>query len=159
MLTFGIQIMKSGEAFNTRFLPIMWDENIGPVEVDPYGPGGGFTVYASGPQAMAVMSQISGYGTRLVYLSSSLNPYNNGFYKTTRRTAGIEYQIRDALTASERGAPNLFWDFQIGSFGEFDFGETKANSKISKSNAKYLRENFGLTEGIYELIQQTYTTE
>jgi len=156
MLTFGIQVMKTGEAFNTMYLPLMWHQDMGPVEVDPYGPPGEFTVYESGMQAMSVMSQIGSYGTRLVYLNSDMFAANNTTYKMSSRTSSIEFQIRDAATASDRGAKNRFWNVSTNSFQEVNFSSTKNNASISVPEANELRTR-NLPSGIYELIQQTYS--
>ena len=150
--------MKTGEAFNTRYLPIMWHQDMGPVEVDPYGPPGEFTVYESGMQAMSIMSQIGSYGTRLVYLNSDMFAANNTYRKTSSRTSSIEFQIRDADTSSKRGARNRFWNVKTNSFEEISFTSTKQNSKISVQEASELRGR-ELPSGIYELIQQTYSIE
>lgn len=153
MLTFGIQVMKTGEAFNSRYLPIMWDENAGPVEVDPYGPSE-FTVYSSGQQAMYIMQQLNGYGVRLVYLPSAQFPANNNFSRTTQRTATLEFQIRDALTASNRGPTNRFYNKSTGEFQEVTFGSSRGNASIRYTDAKDIRTLIGNLGGIYELVQQ-----
>jgi len=158
MLTFGIQVMKTGEAFESRYLPVMWNQDIGPVEVDPYGPPGEFTVYESGMQAMFIMSQLNSYGTRLVYLSSDMFGANNTTYKMSSRTSSIEFQIRDAATASDRGAINRFWNVSTNSFQEVNFSSTKNNASISVPEANELRTR-NLPSGIYELIQQTYSAK
>lgn len=153
MLTFGIQIMKTGEAFNTRYNPIMWDENAGPVQVNPYEPGE-FTVYSSGQQAMFVMQQLNGYGVRLVYLPSGQFPANNNTSRTAQRSAILEYQIRDALTASNRGPTNLFYNKFSGEFQEVAFGSSRGDTNIRYTDAKDIRDVIGNLGGIYELVQQ-----
>lgn len=153
MLTFGIQIMKTGEAFNSRYNPVMWNENEGPVQVDPYGPLE-FTVYSSGQQAMFVMQQIIGYGVRLVYLPSEQFPANNNNSKTSPRTSILEYQIRDALTASKRGSTNLFYNKFSGEFEEVAFASSRGDASIRYTDAKDIRTLIGNLGGIYELVQQ-----
>ena len=153
MLTFGIQLMKTGEAFDTRYNPIMWNENEGPVQVDPYGPSE-FTVYSSGQQAMYIMQQINGYGVRLVYLPSGQYPANNDFSRTSQRTATLEYQIRDALTASNRGPTNLFYNKFSGEFQEVAFGSSRGDTNIRYTDAKDIRSLIADLGGIYELVQQ-----
>ena len=154
MLTFAIQIMKTGEAFSTSYNPIMWNENQGPVQVNPYEPGD-FTVYSSGQQAMYVMQQISGNGIRLVYLPSGQFPANNNTSRTSERTAILEYQVRDALTASKRGgAKNRFYNKSTGEFQEVAFNSSRGDSNIRYTDAKDIRDLIGSIGGIYELVQQ-----
>jgi len=153
MLTFAIQIMKTDEAFNTSYNPIMWNENQGPVQVNPYEPGD-FTVYSSGQQAMYVMQQITGYGVRLVDLPSVQFPANNNTSRTSKRTAILEYQIRDALTASKRGAKNLFYNKISGQFQAVAFNSSRGDVNIRYIDAKDIRDVIGSMGGIYELVQQ-----
>lgn len=154
MLNFGIQIMKTGEAFNTRYNPIMWNENAGPVQVSPYEPGD-FTVYSSGQQAMFVMQQLSGYGVRLVNLPSTQFPANNNTSRISSRTSILEYQIRDTQSASNRGPTNLFYNKNTGQFQEIAFGSSRGDTNIRYTNAQNIRAIIGVElAGTYELIQQ-----
>ena len=155
MLTFGIQIMRTGEAFNSRYPVLMWNEFEGVVEVEPGFPEATFTVYSTGSQVMYTMSNISGYGTRLVNLPSDLFPATN-FDSRGARGSTLEFQLRDAQTSSAGRDTNLFWDFNRNRFSAKSFSSTKGDSSISTASAMNLRDlNFG-GGSVYELIQQTY---
>ena len=155
MLTFGIQIMKTGEAFNSDYPVLMWNDIEGVVEVEVGFPEPTFTVYSTGSQAMYTMSNISGYGTRLVNLPSNLFPATNNNSRGERDST-LEFQLRDALASSEGRDRNLFWDFNRNEFSAKGFSSTKGNSSISKTNAKNLRDIEFREGSVYELIQQTY---
>lgn len=155
MLTFGIQIMKTGEAFDFKYPVLMWNDIEGVVEVDLRFPEATFTVYSTGSQAMYTMSNISGYGTRLVNLPSNLFPATNNNSRGARGST-LEFQLRDAQTSSTGRDRNLFWDFTSNRFSAKGFSSTKGDSSISKTSAVNLRDlNFGIGS-VYELIQQTY---
>lgn len=149
--------MKTGQAFNNEYPPLMWNDEEGAVPVDlndsrtiP------FTVYDTGSEAMHVMSQIEGVGTRLVYLPSNLFPPTNTTYRGAR-TSVLEFQLRDALASSLGFDPDLFWNFNAGGFLGKSFDDTKGDSAISRTSAVNIRNISNFKRGeIYELIQQTY---
>lgn len=159
MLSFGIQIMKTGQAFNSEYPPLMWNDVEGAVPVElndsrtiP------FTIYETGSEAMHVMSQIEGVGTRLVYLPSNLFPPTNTTNRGAR-TSVLEFQLRNALASSLGSDPDLFWNFDAGGFLAKSFDETKGDSAISRTSAVNIR-NINFSRGeIYELIQQTYNVQ
>lgn len=147
--------MKTGEAFNSRYPVLMWNDIEGVVEVDPRFPEPTFTAYSTGSQAMYTMSNISGYGTRLVNLPSNLFPATNNNSRGAR-VSTLEFQLRDAQSSSTGRDTNLFWDFTSNRFSTKGFSSTKGDSSISKTSAINLRElSFG-RGSVYELIQQTY---
>jgi len=156
MLSFGIQIMKTGQAFNTRYSPLMWNDVEGAVPVDLGDPRAiPFTVYETGSEAMHVMSQIEGVGTRLVYLPSNLFPPTNTTNRGAR-TSVLEFQLRDALASSQGSDPDLFYNFNAGGFLAKSFDQTKGDSAISRTSAVNIRDIKFRGGEIYELIQQTY---
>lgn len=148
--------MKTGQAFNSEYPPLMWNDAEGVVAVD-FGDSRTipFTIYETGSEAMHVMSQIEGTGTRLVYLPSNLFPPTNTTNRGAR-TSVLEFQLRDALASSQGFDPDLFYNFNAGGFLAKSFDETKGDSAISRTSAVNIRDiNFRGGE-IYELIQQTY---
>lgn len=159
MLSFGIQIMKTGQAFNSEFPPLMWNDVEGAVEVyfeeSETIP---FTVYQTGSEAMHVMSQIENVGTRLVYLASNAfsptNTTNRG-----ERASVLEFQLRDALASSRGFDTDLFYNFNVGGFLAKSFDESKGDSAISRTSAKNVRDRNFRSGEIYELIQQTYNVQ
>lgn len=147
--------MQTGQAFNERFLPLMWNQFEGTVEVNFEESEITFTVYEKGSQAMFVMSQITGVGTRLVCLPKNLFPPTNTTNRGTR-TSVLEFQLRDALTSSIGREQDLFFDFNTNRFGRVSFNQSKVTSKISRPDAKNLRNISAFNRGqIFELIQQT----
>lgn len=151
---FGIHILGYYPDFDTNWPVVMWDENIGPVEV--YWPiSQGFTVYKFGSAAMQVAAS-TGFASRIVCFGNALNFPTNTSRFNDARAESLGFQVREAGAG---GSSSNYFDFSTSNFGTLVFSESKGSDApaFTRTSSKETRDvNLGRNSR-FDLFQQTWS--
>lgn len=155
---FAIQILGYGNDFvlGRPASIIMWDENLGAVEIFYPIPPDSYTVFKYGDTAMRAARIISlNYGVNRIVSSSDryLRPTNEdrGYIP---RTFSINFTMRQLGSG---GAAGIFYNYSINQFQTALFTQTYGNTVYNKSNSKDARNQAFISTGTFcDLFQSNY---
>jgi hypothetical protein len=159
-ISFGIHILNYYPSFDPNWPTVMWNENLGPVQIS-FPTGQTWTVYQYGSRVMSAAAQLSasGYVVRIVSFNKDINTPTNSSSVLGSRTVSLGFQVR---------VPDIYGD--IGDYYNFDqvnfetvvFGETKGSEAPSFTKTRSTETRDQVTGSIgsgqrVDLFQQTWT--
>lgn len=154
---FAIQVLGLGGDFilGRPASLIMWDENVGAVELFyPIFPGT-YTVYKWGSQAMAAATSVSGsYVNRIVSSSDQYIDPTNTAARPGQRVSQINFAIRQPGSG---GTSSVFFNFAVNQFQSVLFTQTYGSTVYNRPAAAAAR-NQAVTapNTFYDIFQSNY---
>jgi hypothetical protein len=152
---FGIHILGYYPDFDTNWPVVMWNENIGPVEVN-WPIDQVFTVYKYGSTAMQAAAN-TGFTSRIVCFGNARNIPTNTSKLLSARTVSLGYQVREAGVGGNAGN---YFDFSTFNFGTLPYGESKGSDSPAyvRTRSAQARDISLGRNSRFDLFQQTWST-